>query len=136
MGTLWDTMSSVPDWPEVAGLSVRDWGVPSLYIHGGQHAPDVTFARFDFAYDEAQVFYGNLVGVAADDLVTLMDHIEAEVETQGVPLASYTAPEERVLGPWRDLVYELEVEDVRLIDWIGQLVEGEVPPDVHCVDCR
>jgi hypothetical protein len=136
MGSLWGSMNAVPVWPEVKGLTVRDWGVPSLYVYGGQHAPGVTFARFDFAYDEAQAFYGELVGVGSDDLVTLMDEIEADVEAQGVPVASYTAPGSEHTLLWRDLVYELEVEGVRLVDWITDLVEGEIPTDVHCGGCR
>jgi hypothetical protein len=92
LGTTWGVMNAVPDWPETEGLDVNDWSVPGLYIYGGRHAPDVTFSRFDFAYDDAQAFYGALVGVAADDLVSLMDSIEADIEAAGVPLASYTAP--------------------------------------------
>jgi hypothetical protein len=136
LGTQWGVMNAVPDWPETADLGVRDWSVPDLYVYGGQHAPDVTFGRFDFAYDEAQVFYGALVGVAADDLVTLMDQIEADIEAQGVPLASYTAPGDDHTLLWRDLVYDIEVEGVRLIDWITDLVAGEPVEDVRCVDCR
>ena len=136
MGTLWGSMDAVPAWPETATLTVRDWSVPGLYVYAGQHAPEVTFARFDFAYDEAQAFYGQLVGVDADDLVTLIDQVEADIEAAGVPVASYTAPGSEHTLLWRDLVYELEVEDVRLIDWIGELVAGEMPPDVRCGDCR
>ncbi len=136
MGSLWGVMDSVPDWPETAGLTARDWSVPGLYVYAGQHAPDVTFARFDFAYDDAQAFYGELVGVAADELVTLMDRNEADIEAQGVPLASYTAPGSEHTLLWRDLVYTMEVEGVPLIDWIAELVAGETPADVHCVACR
>lgn len=136
MGTMWGVINAVPDWPETAGYTVRDWSVPDLYVYGGQHAPDVTFARFDFAYDDAQVFYGALAGVAADDLVSLMDRIEADIEAQGVPVASYTAPGDEHTLLWRDLVYEVEVDGVRLIDWITDLVEGSTPQDVHCVECR
>jgi hypothetical protein len=136
MGTLWGVMDAVPDWPETAELTVRDWSVPGLYVYAGRHAPDVTFGRFDFAYDEAQVFYGELVGVAADDLVTLMDEVEAGIEDQGVPLASYTAPGDEHTLLWRDLVYDIEVDGVRLIDWITDLVAGEPVEDVHCGDCR
>ena len=136
MGSLWGSMDAVPDWPAVEGLTVRDWSVPGLYVYGGRHAPEVTFARFDFAYDEAQAFYGALVGVEADDLVTLMDEIEGGIEADGVPLASYTAPGSEHTLLWRDLVYELEVDGVRLIDWIADLVAGETPPDVHCLDCH
>lgn len=136
MGTMWGVMNAVPDWPETEDLTVRDWSVPDLYVYGGRHAPEVTFARFDFAYDEAQVFYGALAGVAADDLVTLMDGIETDIEAQGVPVASFTAPGMEHTLLWRDLVYEVEVEGVRLIDWISDVVSGVPVEDVHCADCR
>jgi hypothetical protein len=136
LGTLWGSMDAVPAWPETADLTVRDWSVPGLYVYAGRHAPDVTFARFDFAYDEAQAFYGELLGVGADDLVELIDEVEAGIEAQGVPLASYTAPGSEHTLLWRDLVYEVEVGGVRLIDWITDLVAGDTPADVRCADCR
>ncbi len=136
IGTLWGSMAALPDWPELAGVTVRDWSIPGLYVHAGRHAPDVTFARFDHAYDETQVFYAGLVGVPADDLVRHIDRIETEIEAEGVPVASYTAPGNDHTVLWRDELYELEVEGVRLIDWVTALFEGETPADVHCVACR
>ncbi len=136
LGMQWGVMDAVPEWPETADLTVRDWSVPGLYVFGGQHAPDVTFSRFDFAYDEAQAFYSALVGVEADDQVTLMDQIEADIEAQGVPVASYTAPGHEHTLLWRDLVYEIEVDGIKLIDWIADLIAGEPVEDVRCGDCR
>ena len=70
------------------------------------------------------------------DLVSLVDANEAQIEAQGVPLASYTAPGSEHTVLWRDLVYEIEVGGVRLIDWIADVAAGEPVADVHCVDCR
>ena len=136
VGGLWGTMDAIPDWPEVADLTVRDWSIPGLYVRAGEHAPDISFGRFDFAYDEAQAFYGELAGVAADDLLTLIDENDAAIEAAGVPLASYTAPGSEHTILWRDEVYQLEVEGVRLIDWISQHLAGDRPADVRCQDCR
>jgi hypothetical protein len=135
IGSLWGTGEAIPEWPETDGLELDDWSVPGLYVVAGRHAPDVTFARFDYAYDEAQGFYADLVGVAADELVTLIDSIEADIEAAGVEVSSYVAPgvSHTVLGS--DEFYELEVEGVRLVDWVAALVGGETPGDVHCVDC-
>ena len=101
----------------------------------GLHAPDVTFARFDYAFDETQAFFGSLAGVPADELVTLIDQSEADIEAAGVPLATYVAPgdDHTIIG--QDEFYELEVEGVRLVDWFAALVAGDVPPDVHCTEC-
>ena len=35
---------------------MRDWGVPSLFGYAAAHAPEVSLAKFDYAYDEAQAF--------------------------------------------------------------------------------
>lgn len=136
IGTLWGTLASQPDWPEVKGLTVREWGIPGLSVHAAAHAPDVTLARIDFAYDAAQASYARLVGIEADELVTLIDDVEAEIERSGADIASYVAPGDAhtVLGS--DELYELTVEGVRLIDWLTAVLARERPADVHCVDCR
>jgi ABC-type proline/glycine betaine transport system permease subunit len=136
IGSLWGTEQALPDWPEVDGATVRDWGIPRLYRYAGRHAPEITFAKFDHAFDETQAFYAELVGVDADELVALIDENEAVIEAEGVEVASYVAPgsDHTILG--RDTFYELEVEGVRFVDWVADLVRGETPPDVHCRDCR
>ncbi len=136
IGSLWGTAEAIPDWPETEGISVREWGIPDLYRYAGQHAPDTTFARFDFAYDEAQSFYAGLVGVAPDDLLALIDQNEAAIESAGVDIASYTAPGTDHTILWRDAFYDLEVQGVRLVDWVAGLIAGESPADIRCSDCH
>jgi hypothetical protein len=135
IGNLWGTTNAIPDWPENEGLTAADWSFPNLYVQAGLHDPDITFGRFDHAFDGVQATFGALAGVAADDLVTLIDKTEAQVEAGGSPIASYVAPgsDHTIMGS--DEVYELEVEGVKLIDWITTLVDGEVPDDVRCVEC-
>ncbi len=135
VGLLWGTADTIPDWPETEGLTVRDWGIPDLYRYAGAHAPEVTFAKIDFAYDETQSFYADLVGVAADDLLSLIDQNEADIEAAGVPVASYIAPGTNHTILDSDRFYELEVEGVRLVDWVSDVVRGEAPADVHCAEC-
>jgi len=135
VGSLWGSMEALPDWPEIDGISATEWSIPGLYRVSGAHAPDITFAKFDYAYDEVQAFYAGLAGVAADELVSLIDDNEADIEAAGVAVASYVAPGtlHTILG--FDELYELEVEGVRFVDWVGELVEGGTPGDVHCSDC-
>lgn len=136
VGSLWGAEGAIPDWPVARDLGVRDWGVPDLYRYAGLHAPDITFARFDYADDEAQAFYASLVGIPSDELLELMDRNEAGIEAAGVDVASYVAPgsAHTILGS--DAFYELEVAGVRFVDWVSDLVGGdETPPDVRCSDC-
>lgn len=136
VGTLWGSMQARPDWPELADVSVYDWGIPTLFRYAAEHAPDLVLATFDYAYDETQVFYAGLVGVPADELVTLIDELDAELAAQGVEISEYVAPgsAHTILG--EPAFYELEVEGVRFVDWVGQLLAGGRPADVHCRECR
>lgn len=136
IGGQWGSIEAVPEWPVAAGTTVRDWGIPRLYDFAGAHAPHITFAKFDYAYDETQAFYAGLVGVAADELVTLIDQIEAGIEVDGPAVASYVAPgtAHTILG--QEALYTLEVEGVRFVDWLTELLTTGAPADVHCLDCR
>ena len=135
IGNLWGTTENIPDWPVNEGLTAEEWSLPGLYVQAGNHAPDITFARFDYAYDEVQSNFAALAGIPADDLLSFIDQTEAQIEAEGVPIASYIAPgtEHTIVGG--DEFYEMEVEGVRLVDFLATLVDGGVPDDVSCVDC-
>ena len=54
----------------------------------------------------------------------------------GATVADYVAPgsDHTILGS--DAFYTLEVAGVPFVEWVRGLVEGEMPPDVRCSDCR
>ena len=71
-----------------------------------------------------------------DELVSLIDATEAQIEAAGVDLATYVAPGSEHTIAATDALYDLEVEGVRLIDWLTSLINGpSPPPDVHCETC-
>ena len=135
IGSLWGTTNAIPDWPENAGITAAEWSFPALYIQAGLHDPDITFARFDYASDEVQGAFSALAGIGSGSVVEQIDATEQEIEDGGTPLAVFVAPgtEHTIIGG--DEVYSTEVDGVRLIDWITELVDGGFPADVHCVDC-
>ena len=136
VGTLWGTMEALPDWPEVDGLGVREWSIPGLYGVVASHAPDVRFAAFDHAYDEAQTFYGQLAGVDADELLTLIEANDERIEADGADVARFVAAGTGHTVLDRDAIYETESAGVRLHDWLTEFIAGGAPEDVRCVDCR
>jgi len=135
IGNLWGTTNNIPDWPVNEGITAEEWSLPGLYVQAGKHAPSITFARFDYAYDDVQSSFAALAGIPADDLLAFIEQTESEIEAEGVPIASYIAPgtEHTIIGG--DDFYEMEVEGVRLVDFLATLVAGEVPDDVSCVEC-
>jgi len=137
IGGLWGTMNAVPDWPENEGQTVESWSFPGLFIQAGTHAPRITFARHDYAFDETQAFFSALAGIAADDLVQLIDKNEAQVEAAGITLLSYISPGDDHTILSKDELYSHEVEGVRLVDWITALLaDPSTVADNHCADCR
>jgi hypothetical protein len=134
-----DGSGSYPDDPAIneiiAGWGARPVSFPGLFIRSGQHDPDIVFARHDYAYDETQRSYLDLVGIAGDDLPALMDRNEAEIEDAGVKLSSYVAPggEHTVVSDGR--FYTERVAGQLLVDWVTRLVDGEPVDDVRCTEC-
>jgi hypothetical protein len=133
---MWGTDTVGPDWPGYAELTPEQRSIPGLYVQAMQHNPEITYARFDYAFDEVQSFFGSIAGFDADQLVTLIDQTAAQAETSGVPLATYVAPGTTHTIVGGDEFYDMEVEGVRLVDWFTAVLAGEAPPDVHCVDCE
>ncbi|MFM7252287.1 MAG: pectin acetylesterase-family hydrolase [Ilumatobacteraceae bacterium] len=135
IGSLWGTMNAVPDWPVNEGMTVERWSLPGLFVQAAAHAPDIVFARHDFAFDETQVFFAGLAGIPADDLVQLIDRNETQVEAGGMSLWSFISPGDEHTILHRADFYTHEVEGVRLVDWVRALLAGEPVVDVHCVEC-
>jgi len=136
IGNVWGFPAGVPDWPELDGLTVGQWSFPEQYIYAGHHAPRVRFGRFDHAFDQVQAQFGALARVPADQLVTVIDATEHEIENAGVQVASYVAPGDMHTIAGTDDFYTMKVEGVRLVDWVTALIDDpEPPPDVHCVTC-
>jgi hypothetical protein len=132
----WGTGDAMPDWPENADLTAERWSsFPGLFIQSGRHAPDITFARHDYAYDHVQQRFNGLLGIGSDDLLSLVDANEAQIEEAGVDLLSYIAPGDDHTALTEDEFYTEEVGGEALLDWVARLVAGEPVADVHCTDC-
>ena len=135
IGSAWGTMDAVPDWPENEGVTPETWSFPGLFVKAGTHDPDITFARHDYAFDETQVFFAGLAGIPADDLVSLIDQNETQVEAGGVALWSYITPGSSHTVLHTDNFYTETVNGVLLVDWVTALIGGEPVDDVHCTVC-
>lgn len=135
IGGSWGTMNAVPDWPTNADVTVENWSLPGLYVRAGTHAPNITFARHDYAFDQTQQFFAALAGIPADNLVSLIDQNETEIETGGVTLWSFISPGDShtVLG--KPGFYTEEVDGTSLLEWVTALVAGDTVADVHCTVC-
>lgn len=135
IGTQWGTMNAVPDWPESAGVTPEEWSLPGLFVQAGKHAPDIVFARHDYAYDQTQAAFSQLAGVGGDELVKMIDLNEQQIEAGGVELWSYISPGDNhtVLG--KPEFYSETLDGMRLVAWVQALIDGDTVADWHCTEC-
>ena len=136
LGNLWGAYDNMPDWEVNKGLTAREWGPQRFWIQAGLHDPAIVMARFDYAYDPNAAEAADSLGLDPTKLVELLDANEAAIEEGGVVVHSYTAPGAgHGIFEWPEF-YELEVNGVRLVDWVTRLITGEPMDDVHCVECE
>jgi Pectinacetylesterase len=135
IGSLWGTFNNVPDWPETEGLEPRDFSIPGLFVLAGLHDPDIRMARYDAAYDETQQAFTDLAALSSDDLLTLIQTNEEQIEAAGVPIHSYipAGTEHTILGSPE--MYTLETAGASFLDWLTRYVAGEDVEDVVCTEC-
>jgi Pectinacetylesterase len=136
LGELWGAYDNMPDWEVNEGLTARDWGIPRFWIQAGLHDPDIVMARFDYAFDPNAAGTVEWMGGDASNLLALIDANEAAIEAAGVVQHSYTAPGEEHQILDIDKFYEMEVNGVRLVDWVDALRKGKPLDDVHCEQCE
>jgi hypothetical protein len=136
IGTMWGTESAIPPWPENAGQTAATWSFPGLFVQAHKHDPEIIFGRHDYAFDQVQEFFASLAGIPADDLVSLIDKNETQIEAGGVDLRSYISPGDSHTVLSRPEFYTETVEGVLLVDWVSDLIRREPDLDVHCTDCR
>jgi hypothetical protein len=76
-----------------------------------------------------------LAGIPAEDLLSLIDRNETQIERAGVNLLSYIAPGDEHTVFTEGTFYTEEVNGQPLVDWVTRLIEGEPVDDVHCKEC-
>ncbi len=135
IGAAWGTENAIPPWPENEGLTAETWSFPGLFIQANKHDPDIIFGRHDYAYDMVQQFFAGLAGIAADDLVTLIDKNETQIEAGGVDLRSFISPGDSHTVLSKPDFYTETVNGVPLVEWVSDLVRRTPQPDAHCTDC-
>ena len=133
---LWGAHDNMPDWEVNQELTARDWGPTRFWIQTGLHNPDITLARFDYAYDREAAAGAEERGWDPTQLLAVIDANEATIEAAGVVQHSYTAPGDDHGITDTDRFYEMEVNGVSLVDWVDALISGEPLDDVHCDQCE
>jgi len=136
----WNATEILPEWIETLNPDVVDifaLELSDIYIRIAEFYPDIVFSQFTTAYDDNQTFYFEAMG--GGDVFDWSEQMYTMIEraVDASPnFASYIAPGERHCILPYDAFYDVEADGVRLVDWVNDLVAGENPGHVRCVDCE
>jgi hypothetical protein len=131
----WKTASILPDWPEYAGKTDMNLTFEDYYIASANHNPNLTIAQYNAANDQTQVMFTQLIGDPAGSfslpqrLLNNTVRIESAVDN----FYSYTAGGNVHTILQNEIFYQYEVEGVRFVDWVMELIAGSKPRDISCV---
>jgi hypothetical protein len=131
----WGTLETLPDWPELEGVTVDQFTPAYTFIKAAEHNPKITFARHDFAFDSVLSSFARMAGLSPADLVSVMQTNETKVEATGVNVANWISPGADHTIAVRDEFYTEEMNGVRFVDWFTAFMNGTPEADNYCVDC-
>ena len=131
----WGTLETLPDWPELVGVTVDQFTPAYTFIKAAEHNPKIRFARHDFAFDSVLSSFARMAGLSPDDLVSVMRTNEAKVEATGVNVANWISPGDDHTIAVRDEFYTEEMNGVRFVDWFTAFMNDSPEADNYCVDC-
>ncbi len=131
----WGLLEALPQWPEIAGATAADVTPSWIFEIAAKHDPEIRFARHDYAFDATLADYAAMVGIAASDLLPLMEANEAKVEAFSGDMSTWIAPGDNHTILSKADMYSEELGGVRFIDWLSDFVAGGSPADQHCTQC-
>lgn len=129
----WGTVDNFPAWiAGFRGLTPESFSFEVVYNAPAEAYPDVTFAQINTADDKTQAVFVNVV--------RLLPYQEA----LAVNLAEMQSrPNFRFYTSWgsthclipRPDFYTVQVNGIRLRDWVAALAAGDPVDNVQCTDC-
>jgi hypothetical protein len=130
----WGNPSVTPEWPEYADADSTDF--VTYYIAAGTHASNLRLSQINIHADQVQLDFLRLEGIDDVPLVELLDANLAEISAALPAFRSYMIPGDTHGIVRSNEFYEVEVDGVRLRDWLAGLVAGEEIAMVACEECR
>ena len=129
---IWGTFDSMPDWPELAAYDRASFTTEDFYRLTAERHPDMRMHQFNNVDDEVQQMFLALMGTG-DPVRGLMranlDELAADIPN----FRSYSATGKDHTLLRYDRLYTTDVNGVRAVDWVRDLVEGREVESVSCV---
>ena len=132
----WDVASILPDWSEYAGETNQTLTFEDFYIASANHNDNLTIAQYNTAEDQVQYNFTYLIGDPQGSF-TLPQRLlnnYLTIENNVDQFSHYTAGGSTHTIMGAPIFYEYEVEGVRFVDWVSDLINGMPVDDISCVN--
>lgn len=125
----WGFWDGAPEW--TAAINREAASFQDIDRAAAAHAPQMRVTEFDTAYDSVQEMFLKLLGNDAP-LYPLLQKNRDELADAIKGFQSYTARGTAHTLLRYDWFYSFEEEDVRTVDWLRALAEGEEVESITC----
>lgn len=137
---VWNVYAHIPDLPGMQPFDPQTFRVSQLYSAAAAEFPQNTFSQYTHASDPLQMTYYLLAG--GDPLLWLGERDQLLESLTTIPnFRSYVGAGVNHTILFSDEVYTMRADDVRFIDWLRALINGErdLVSNVSCargtIDC-
>ncbi len=132
---IWDTFSFLDETPGFERVDPNKFTYEALYVAAAKAHPEILFARYDTAEDEAQRrFIAMRVGKDVS-MLPLLKANNDDIKSAAPNFRSYVAGGTLHTILRRPEFYGVTSDGVPLVFWVKALQERESVADVHCREC-
>lgn len=132
----WNTAASLPDWPEYRNATNDSITFEDFYIASAKRCPNLTIAQYNAAQDSVQISFTELMGdpPGSFKLPERLLNNYLKIESAVDDFYTYTAGGRVHTILASPIFYQYEVEGVRFVDWVADLIAGKPVADISCVN--
>lgn len=129
----WNAQAKLPPFIDALQVPIVELSLPEVYVAVAEHFPEHRFAQVTAQFDNDQTFFFEAMGGDPGQWPTRMNESLDYIEDRVPNFRSYITPGSAHCATPYPYLFTREVDGVRQIDWLAQLVEGETaPPSVRC----
>ncbi len=131
----WNLTGALPAWDGLRGQTAATITFEALYLVAARRHPEIHFATYDSAEDEAQRIFLKLGGAGDSPLLPRLQKSAGTIAA-GVPhFSTYVAggmTHTLLPSSW---FYTYVTNGIGVRDWVAALAAGKPVANVHCQDC-
>lgn len=105
-----------------------------LPVMAEEHHPKLRFAQYNAAFDESQAFFNSLLGDSGHTLDNIRSN-QGSLSQRMKRVSSFVDNGKQHMVLEFDRFYEPRANGQRVVDYVNQLLAGEVPASVTCSPC-